>query len=53
MFILTPLLGMASVISGLVVSFYLDLPSGPAIVVLAGLVFLVVTLVTKRTVKAA
>ncbi len=51
MFILTPLLGMASVLSGLVVSFYLDLPSGPAIVVLAGLIFLSVTLATKLTVK--
>jgi len=40
------------VIGGLVVSFYLDLPSGPAIVILAGLVFIGVTLATKRTVKA-
>ena len=47
MFVLTPLLGMASVISGLVVSFYLDLPSGPSIVVLAGLGFLGVTFVTR------
>jgi len=53
MFILTPLLGMASVITGLVVSFHLDLPSGPAIVVLSGLAFLGVTLVTKLTVKPA
>ena len=51
MFILTPLLGMASVISGLVASFYLDLPSGPAIVVLSGVVFLAVTLATKLAVK--
>lgn len=49
MLMLTPLLGMASVIGGLVASFYLDLPSGPTIVVLAGLVFLGVTLVTKLT----
>jgi zinc transport system permease protein len=53
MFVLTPLLGMMSVISGLVVSFYLDLPSGPAIVLLAGLVFLGATLGTKLLVKRA
>ncbi len=41
MFVLTPLLGMGCVVGGIVVSYYLDLPSGPAIVVLAGLVFLV------------
>jgi zinc transport system permease protein len=40
MFVLTPLLGMACVVGGIVSSYYLDLPSGPAIVVLAGLVFL-------------
>lgn len=51
MFILTPLLGMASVIGGMAGSYYLDLPSGPAIVVLSGLVFLGVTLVAKLTVK--
>ncbi|WP_179130924.1 metal ABC transporter permease, partial [Candidatus Entotheonella palauensis] len=47
MFFLTPILGMASVIGGMVGSYYLDLPSGPAIVVLSGLVFLSVTLVAK------
>jgi zinc transport system permease protein len=40
MFVLTPLLGMACVVGGIVSSYYLDLPSGPAIVVLAGVVFL-------------
>ncbi len=53
MFMLTPLLGMASVIGGMVLSYYLDLPSGPTIVVLAGLVFLGVTLVTKLKIKQA
>lgn len=42
MFMLTPLIGTASVVGGLIASYYLDLPSGPAIVVLAGLVFLAV-----------
>jgi ABC-type Mn2+/Zn2+ transport system permease subunit len=41
MFMLTPLLGTASVVGGIMASYYLDLPSGPAIVVLAGLGFLV------------
>ena len=41
MLVLTPLLGMTCVVVGIVASYYLDLPSGPAIVVLAGLVFLV------------
>jgi ABC-type Mn2+/Zn2+ transport system permease subunit len=40
MFVLAPLLGTASVIGGIVGSYYLDLPSGPAIVVLSGLIFL-------------
>jgi zinc transport system permease protein len=40
MFVLAPLLGIASVIGGIVGSYYLDLPSGPSIVVLAGLLFL-------------
>ena len=47
MFILTPLLGMASVIGGIVASYYFDLPSGPVIVVLAGLVLLGATLITR------
>lgn len=42
MLVLTPLIGIASVGGGLVASYYLDLPSGPAIVVLAGLLFLTV-----------
>jgi ABC-type Mn2+/Zn2+ transport system permease subunit len=42
MFVLTPLLGTSSVVGGLVLSYYLDWPSGPTIVVLAGLVFLAV-----------
>jgi zinc transport system permease protein len=42
MFVLTPVLGTASVLGGMYGSYYLDLPSGPAIVVLSGLLFLVV-----------
>jgi zinc transport system permease protein len=44
MFVLTPLLGTVCVLGGIIVSYYLDLPSGPAIVVLSGLLFLGVTL---------
>lgn len=44
MFLLTPLLGLVSVVGGMLVSYYYDLPSGPSIVVLAGLMFLVVLL---------
>jgi ABC-type Mn2+/Zn2+ transport system permease subunit len=44
MFVLTPLLGTVCVVGGIIVSYYLDLPSGPAIVVLSGLLFLGVTL---------
>ena len=44
MFVLTPLLGTSSVVGGIVVSYYLDWPSGPTIVVLAGLGFLSVAL---------
>jgi zinc transport system permease protein len=40
MFVLAPLLGSASVVGGIVSSYYLDLPSGPTIVVCAGLLFL-------------
>jgi zinc transport system permease protein len=40
MFMLTPLLGTAGVLGGMLGSYYLDLPSGPAIVVLSGLIFL-------------
>jgi zinc transport system permease protein len=40
MFVLTPLVGALSVIGGIVTAYYLDLPAGPAIVVLAGLLFL-------------
>jgi ABC-type Mn2+/Zn2+ transport system permease subunit len=40
MLVLTPLLGITSVVGGIVGSYYLDLPSGPTIVVLAGLLFL-------------
>jgi ABC-type Mn2+/Zn2+ transport system permease subunit len=35
MFVLAPLIGLASVLAGLVTSYRLDLPSGPAIVVVA------------------
>jgi zinc transport system permease protein len=41
MFVLAPLFGVGSVLAGLLVSYRLDLPSGPSIVVVAGLVFLV------------
>lgn len=40
MFVLAPLLGVGSVLAGLVASYGLDAPSGPAIVVIAGIVFL-------------
>jgi ABC-type Mn2+/Zn2+ transport system permease subunit len=40
MFVLAPLLGGMSVVGGMIVSYYLDLPSGPAIVLLSGLLFL-------------
>lgn len=44
MFVLTPLLGTVCVVGGIIVSYYLDLPSGPAIVVLSGLLFLGIAL---------
>ncbi len=40
MFVLAPAVGLVSVLAGLVVSYRLDLPSGPAIAVVAGLLFL-------------
>jgi zinc transport system permease protein len=40
MFVLAPLLGIGSVLGGLVVSSWVDAPSGPAIVLLAGMLFL-------------
>jgi zinc transport system permease protein len=40
LFVLAPVLGTASVLAGIAVSTALDLPSGPAIVVVAGLGFL-------------
>ncbi|MBI1735737.1 MAG: metal ABC transporter permease [Candidatus Rokubacteria bacterium] len=40
MFVLAPLLGIGSVLAGLMVSSWLDVPSGAAIVAIAGLVFL-------------
>lgn len=40
MFVLAPLFGVGSVLAGLVVSAWADVPSGPAIVVMAGVVFL-------------
>lgn len=42
MFALAPLLGVLSVTGGMMLSYHLDLPSGPAIVVFSGLLFLVV-----------
>jgi manganese/iron transport system permease protein len=42
MFWLAPLVGAVSVLVGLTAAYRLDLPSGPAIVVVAGLVFLTV-----------
>lgn len=44
MFVLAPLLGILSVTGGIVLSYYFDLPSGPAIVVFAGLLFLSIAL---------
>ena len=40
MFVLAPLLGISSVLAGLLVSSWVDAPSGPAIVVVAGILFL-------------
>jgi zinc transport system permease protein len=40
MFILAPLLGIGSVLGGLIVSSWVDAPSGPAIVLTAGVLFL-------------
>jgi zinc transport system permease protein len=40
MFVLAPLLGIASVLGGLVASSWIDAPSGPAIVLFAGLLFM-------------
>jgi ABC-type Mn2+/Zn2+ transport system permease subunit len=40
MFVLAPLIGLASVLAGLIASSRLDLPSGPSIAAVAGLVFL-------------
>ncbi|MGE3539026.1 MAG: metal ABC transporter permease [Candidatus Tectimicrobiota bacterium] len=48
MFLLTPVLGLVSVVGGMLLSYYLDLPSGPSIVVLAGLLFLLVLLNRSR-----
>ena len=47
MFVLAPLIGVGCVLAGLVASYWLDFPSGPAIVVVAGLVFLGVWAVTR------
>jgi zinc transport system permease protein len=40
MFVLTPLVGASSVVGGIITSYYIDLPAGPAIVVLSGLLLL-------------
>lgn len=40
MFVLAPLLGVGSVLAGLVASYRLDVPSGPVVVVIAGIAFL-------------
>jgi zinc transport system permease protein len=40
MFVLAPLIGAGSVFAGLMISAWLDVPSGPAIVALAGALFL-------------
>lgn len=44
MFVLAPVLGIFSVTGGILLSYYANLPSGPAIVVFAGLLFLGVAL---------
>jgi len=48
MFVLAPVFGIASVVAGLCGSYWLDVPSGPAIVVVAGVVFLVAWAVRAR-----
>jgi hypothetical protein len=40
MFVLAPLFGIGSVLAGLVASSWIDAPSGPAIVVVTGILFL-------------
>lgn len=47
MFVLAPLIGVGAVLVGLGASYWLDFPSGPAIVVVAGLVFLSAWAVTR------
>jgi ABC-type Mn2+/Zn2+ transport system permease subunit len=56
LFVLAPLFGTTSALAGLAVSYAFDLPSGPAIVIVAGLGFLAawlwrarVTIVGRRT----
>jgi manganese/iron transport system permease protein len=40
MFMLAPVIGLASILAGLALSYRFDLPSGPAIVVVAGVALL-------------
>ncbi len=48
MFVLSPLIGVGCVIGGLVLSYVADLPSGPAVVLTTGAVFLLAWLGTWR-----
>lgn len=48
MFVLSPLIGIGSVVVGLVLSYVFDLPSGPAIVLTSGVVFLLCWLGGRR-----
>jgi zinc transport system permease protein len=52
LFVLAPLFGTAAALAGLVVSYAFDLPSGPAIVIVSGLGFLVAWLWRARAVAA-
>jgi zinc transport system permease protein len=47
MFVLAPVIGIASVVAGLAASYWLDLPSGPAIVAVAGLIFIAAWISTR------
>lgn len=47
MFIITPILAVLIIISGLLISFNYNIPSGPTIAVVSGLIFLVTLIITK------
>lgn len=48
MFILTPIFALLATITGLFASFYLNIPAGPAIAVISGLIFILVLPFSRR-----